>query len=68
MFGLWPSCAYQGCQWPAVCQLRNVRDGEQLAVDLCPGHLLEAQKAISEMEELRRIEDKTQDRSNLLLP
>jgi hypothetical protein len=48
--------------------LRNVRDGEEITVDLCPGHLLEAQKAVSEMEELRRIEAKTTDRSDFLLP
>jgi hypothetical protein len=68
VFGLWPSCAYKGCPWPAVCQLRNVKDGEEITVDLCPCHILDAQKAISEMEELRRIEAKTPDRSDLLLP
>lgn len=68
MFGLWPSCAYQGCPWPAVCQLRNVKDGEQITVDLCPAHVLDAQKAISEMEEVRKIEAKTPDRSTFLLP
>lgn len=68
MFGLWPACAYQGCLWPAVCQLRNERDGEQIMVDLCPKHLLEAQKAISEMEEVRKIETKDQDQPKFLLP
>lgn len=68
MFGLWPSCAYRDCPWPAVCQLRNVKDGEKITVDLCPVHLLEAQKAIAEMEEVRRIEVKAPDQSNLFLP
>jgi hypothetical protein len=46
--------------------LRSVKDGEQITVDLCPVHLLDAQKAISEMEEVRRIEVKTPERSALL--
>lgn len=61
MLGFWPSCAYKGCPWPAICQVRNVSGGKQLTVDLCPGHLIEAQKAISEMEELRKVEAKTPD-------
>jgi hypothetical protein len=35
-------------------------------VDLCPVHVLEAQKAVSEMEELRKLEVAQPDRPNLL--
>ena len=68
MFGLWPSCAYNGCPFPAVCRLKNVSDGHEISVDLCPVHFLEGQKAIAEMRDLRALEHKEEDHSDLLLP
>lgn len=57
MFGLWPSCAYQGCPLPAVFQIRNARDGERILVDFCVLHIAEAREAIKEMKLLREKED-----------
>lgn len=56
MFGLWPSCAYSGCWWPALFQFRNTNDDTELTVDLCPVHLIDAQKAVKEMKSLRQLE------------
>ncbi len=54
MFGLWPSCAYNGCRMPAVFQIRNEREGQELLVDLCILHLTTVPKAVSEMDGLRQ--------------
>lgn len=53
MFGFWPSCAYHDCPMPALFQVRNVRDGEELTVDLCIVHLRAAPSAVQEMQGLR---------------
>jgi len=49
MFGLWPSCAYKHCLFPALFQVRNERDGQEFMVDLCIVHLNQAPKAVKEM-------------------
>lgn len=54
MFNFWPSCAYKGCWMPALFQVRNERDGQELLVDLCILHLIDAQKAVKEMHTLRQ--------------
>lgn len=54
MFGLWPSCAYHGCWMPALFQVRNERDGQELSVDLCLVHLRATPKAVKEMQGLRQ--------------
>ena len=56
MFGLWPSCAYNGCLMPALFQIRNERDGQEFFVDLCILHLRTVPKAVSEMHGLRHKE------------
>lgn len=43
---------------PALFQFRNTRDGAELSVDLCFGHLKEAQKAVAEMQTLRTEDEK----------
>lgn len=53
MFGFWPSCAYQGCLMPAIVQVRNARDGQELSVDLCVLHLTLTPAAVKEMQTLR---------------
>lgn len=53
MFGFWPSCAYKGCPMPALFQVRNERDGQELLVDLCLIHITAAPKAVREMHTLR---------------
>lgn len=54
MLGLWPDCSYNGCMLPAVFQLRNLKQGQEVVANLCPLHVLESQKAIQEMDVLRQ--------------
>ena len=53
LLGLWPSCAYQGCPWPALLQFRNRKDGREIMVNLCPWHWDYIGPAVQEMEALR---------------
>lgn len=39
---------------PALFQVRNERDGQELLVDLCVIHLTAAPKAVKEMHTLRQ--------------
>jgi hypothetical protein len=52
---------------PALFQFRNTRDGAELSVDLCFGHLKEAQKAVQEMQTLRKLEAEQSARDAFLL-
>lgn len=53
MLNLFSSCAHIGCPLPGLFQIRNVKDGEELAAMLCLIHLIEAQQAIQAMNGLR---------------